>query len=126
MLSSHLALLREGHFRELLHIFSHIKKRMNSEMVFDPSDTDIDMDSFQRQDWSYSIYSSLGEKLKEPLPPNMPQPLGNGFKIHCFVDADHAEESLNCRSRTGFIVMLKNVPIYWNSKKQTTVETSTF
>ena len=52
MLSSHLALPREGHFQELLHIFAYPKKHMNSEMVFDQSDPDIDMDSFQRQDWS--------------------------------------------------------------------------
>ena len=56
----------------------------------------------------------------------MPPPLGNGFKLRCFVDADHAGESLTRRSRTGFIVMLNNAPIYWHSKKQTTVETSTF
>ena len=56
----------------------------------------------------------------------MHQKLGNGFKLHCFVDADHAGESLTCRSRTGFIVMLNNAPIYWHSKKQTTEETSTF
>ena len=60
MLSSHLALTREGHFQELLHIFSYLKKHINSEMVFDPSDPDIDMDSFQHQDWSYSMYSSPG------------------------------------------------------------------
>ena len=55
MLSSHLALPREGHFQEILHIFAYLKKHMNSDMVFDPSDPDIDMDSFRRQDWSYSI-----------------------------------------------------------------------
>ena len=80
-------------------------------MLSDPSDPDVDMDSFQRQDWSYSIYSSPGEELKASLPPNMPQPLVNGFKIRCFVDADHAGECLTCRARTGFIVMLNNAPI---------------
>ena len=34
-------------------------------MVFDPSDPDIDMDSFQRRDWSYSICSSPGEGLRK-------------------------------------------------------------
>ena len=126
MLSSHLALPGEGNFQELPHIFAYLKKHMNSEMVFDPSDPNIDMDSFQRQDWSYSIYSSPGEELKEALPPNMPQSLGNGFKLRCFVDADHVGESLTCRSSTGFIVILNNAPIYWHPKKQTTVKTSTF
>ena len=52
------------------------------------------MNSFQRQDWSYLIYSLPGEELKEALPPNMPKPLGHVFKIRCFVDADHAGESI--------------------------------
>ena len=82
-------------------------------MIFDPSEQDIDMKSFQRQDWSYSIYSSPGEELKEVLPPNMPHLLGNGFKIRSFVDTDHAGESLTLRSRTGFVVILNDTPIYW-------------
>ena len=58
MLSLHLLLPREGHFQDLLHVFSYLKKHMNTEMVFDPSEPYIDMNSFHRQDWSYSIYSS--------------------------------------------------------------------
>ena len=56
----------------------------------------------------------------------MPQPLGNGFKIRCFMDADHAGESLTCRPRTRFIVILNNAPFYWFSKKQSTIKTSNF
>ena len=94
-------------------------------MVFDPSESDIEMNSFQRQDWSNSIYSLPGEELKEVPPPNMPQPLQNGFKIRCLVDADNDGESLTRRSRTSFIVMQNNSNIYWYSKKQSTFETST-
>ena len=64
--------------------------------------------------------------MKEALPPNTPKPLGHGFKIFCFLDSNHVGESLTRRSRTGFIVMLKNSPIYWHSKKQTSVEKITF
>ena len=64
VLSSHLAIPREGHMQELLNVFTYLKKQMNTEMVFDPSDPEIDMNSFQRQDWSYLIYSSPGEELK--------------------------------------------------------------
>ena len=35
MMSSHLALPREGHLEQLYHIFAHIKKYYNTEMVFD-------------------------------------------------------------------------------------------
>ena len=126
VLSSLLGISREGHFEELLHIFAYLKKHINSEMLFDPSIPDIDMNYFQRQDCSYSIYSSPGDTMEETLPPNIPTPLGVGFKIRCFVDSDYAGESLTERSRTGFILFLNRTPICWNTKKQTLVETTTF
>jgi hypothetical protein len=126
MMSSHLALPREGHFAEVIHIFAHLKKHHNSEMVFDPSIPEIDMNQFPREDWGYSIYSTPGEDLKELLPPNMPKPLGEEFVLRVYVDADHAGETLTRRSRSGFIVFLNNAPIYWSSKKQTSCETSTY
>ena len=126
MMSSHLALPREGHLQEVFHIFAYLKKHMNTEMVFDPSEPEIDPNSFVRQDWGYSIYSSPGEESKETLPEGMPTPRGQGFKIRVYVDADHAGELLTRRSRTGFIVMLNNAPIYWHSKKQTSCETSSY
>ena len=46
--------------------------------------------------------------------------------MRCFVDADHASDSITRRSRTGFVIYLNTAPIYWYSKKQTTVETSSF
>ena len=49
MFSSHVVLPREGHMRELLHIFAYLKNHLNSEMVFDPSEPEIDMNSFQLQ-----------------------------------------------------------------------------
>ena len=43
-----------------------------------------------------------------------------------FVDADFAGDKVTRRSRTGFIVMLNNAPIYWYSKHQTACKTSSF
>ena len=122
MMSSHLALPRKGHLEEVYHIFGYLKKHHNAEMPFDPTEPEIDMSQFERQDWSMSIYGDVDEEL----PPNMPKPLGKSMKMRVYVDSDHAGESLTRRSRTGFIVFLNNAPIYWMSKKQTTCETSTF
>ena len=63
---------------------------MNSEIVFDPTFPEIDMNDFQKQDWSWSIYSYLGEELKEELRPDIPEPLDQPFVIQVYVDADHA------------------------------------
>jgi hypothetical protein len=42
------------------------------------------------------------------------------------VDADHASDTITRRSRTGFLVYLNCSPIYWSSKKQNSVESSSF
>ena len=39
MMSLHLAFPREGHLKKVLHMFAHLKKCHNSELVFDPSDS---------------------------------------------------------------------------------------
>ena len=49
---------------------------------------------------------------KKSLPPNMPKPLGNEVVIRCFVDADHAGDTITRRSRTGFIIFVNNASIY--------------
>ena len=46
--------------------------------------------------------------------------------MRAFVDSDHAGDFTTRRSRTGFLVWLNNSLIYWHSKKQTTIETSSF
>jgi hypothetical protein len=43
-----------------------------------------------------------------------------------YVDADHAHNLVTRRSITGILVMLNNMPIIWISKRQKTVETSTY
>ena len=123
MMSSHLALPREGHLQQLYHIFAYLKKHHNAEMVFDPSDPVVDESMFSRRDWTTSEF---GLSLTEDLPDNMPEPRGFGFTMRAFVDADHAGDSVTRRSRTGFLVYLNSAPIYWLSKKQSGVETSSF
>jgi hypothetical protein len=43
-----------------------------------------------------------------------------------YVDADHAHDLFMRRSITVILFMLNNVPIRWISKRQKTVETSTY
>ena len=63
MMSSHLALPRKGHLTALTHVFAYLKAHHNSDMVFDPSEPDLDMANFPREDWSLSIY---GDAKEEP------------------------------------------------------------
>lgn len=121
ILSSHFVMPREGHLKQLYHVFAFLKNHHNSCIVFDPSYPDIDLDEFPRCDWRQ--YYDDGE---EQILDGCPRPLGKELLIHAHIDADFAGEGLIRRSRTGYIVILNNAPIYWNSKKQTACETSSF
>ena len=47
-------------------------------------------------------------------------------QLNCFVDADHAGNQITRRSHTGVLLFVCRAPIIWYSKRQNTVETSTF
>ena len=121
-LASMMALPREGHLDQLYNVFAYLKIKHNAEMVFDPSEPDIDMSAFPAEDWSHTVY----DDAKEDIASDFPAPRGFGFKIRAFVDADHAGNLVTRRSRTGFIIFLNNSPIYWSSKRQSGIETSSF
>eukprot|EP00537_Pseudo-nitzschia_pungens_P006437 CAMPEP_0172357460 /NCGR_PEP_ID=MMETSP1060-20121228/1836_1 /TAXON_ID=37318 /ORGANISM="Pseudo-nitzschia pungens, Strain cf. cingulata" /LENGTH=79 /DNA_ID=CAMNT_0013078161 /DNA_START=614 /DNA_END=850 /DNA_ORIENTATION=+ len=70
--------------------------------------------------------SDLYPDAKEVIPPDAPEAFGKGVIMSCFVDADHAGCKATRRSHTGIIIFLNRAPIMWFSKRQTTVETSTF
>ena len=94
MISLHLELPCKGYLKEFFYVFAYLKKHMNSELVFDPTGPEIDKDSFQKQDWKYSVYSTTGVKLKEEIPHNMTNPLGLPFSMPIFLDADHAGDTV--------------------------------
>ena len=48
------------------------------------------------------------------------------MSVNVFVDASHAEEKLTYLSHTVIIIYVNNTPIDLFSKRQNTVETSTF
>ena len=65
-------------------------------------------------------------EAEDPCPPNMPTPRGEAVTINAFVDADHAGNLVTCRSHTGILLYCNLAPIQWFSKRQNTVESSTF
>jgi hypothetical protein len=121
MLLSHNALPRVGHLDAVFRIFSYLKTKTNARLVLDPTYADIDYESFPKENWC-EFYGNA----KEHLPPNAPAPRGKPVEVRCYVDADHAGDQLMRRSRSGIVILLNSAPTMWYSKKQNTVETSTF
>ena len=107
MLSSYLAMPRDGHLQQVLHIFSHIKHHHNSRIIMDPSYPGIKVSDFPDYDWENHYHG-----YKEEIPDNAPEALGLEMVIQAFVDANHAEDLLTRCSRTDFIIIVNSAPIY--------------
>ena len=56
----------------------------------------------------------------------MPRPRGRPVSTTAFVDASHASNKKTRRSHTGYLIFINRAPIMWYSKRQQTVEASTF
>ena len=76
---------------------------------------------FKDYDWEDSYKGD-----KEAMPKDAPIPRGNSVTTHYFVDADHARDVVTRRSQIDILIFINRAPITFFSKKQNTVEVSTF
>jgi hypothetical protein len=128
-LSHHLVAPRTGHLHQTLHIFKYLKDHSRSKVVFDPSYVDIndnDLPPEARALERAKFMAELYPDAVEDIPQNAPAPRGKPVQISCFVDSDHGGDSITRRSRTGILIFINRAPIMWFSKRQNTVETSTY
>ena len=121
MMSSFVAMPREGQLQQLYHIFGYLKLHHNARLVLDSTYPDIDTELFKKRDWK-EFYGDA----KEALPKDAPTLFGHELIIRSFVNADFAGDTISRKSWTVFIMMLHMAPVYWLSKKQTCIETSSF
>jgi hypothetical protein len=121
LMSRYNALPRRGHMDAVLRIFSYLKQHKNSKLVFDTDMRDFPEEMFLKHDWSEMYPDAL-----EEIPENCPTPLGKGVQISVFADAAHADDLVTRRSTTGIIIFVNGTPIRWYSKRQNTVEGSTY
>ena len=110
---------RVGHLAAVLHLYGYLKKHPRSKLVFDP--TPMEHAPHTKHNWEgfYKVH-------KEPLPKDAPEALGNYIQTTCYVDSDHAGDLINRRSRTGVLIFCGMAPIIFYSKKQGSIETSSF
>ena len=127
MMASCVALPRKVHFDQVCHIFGYLKKHHDTELVFGPSSPYINIDDFERREWTTSEFRHLLEEdLKPKRTSNIPAPRCIMFTVRGKVDANHATDTVTRRSWTGFIMCLNNSPTHWFSKKQNDAESSSF
>jgi len=120
-LSSHMALPRGGHLTALLHLSASLESHSRSRLVFDSTPPLLSLRPVDIRAWKQSYHDA-----KERLPPDAPIPRGKAVMTICLVDAGHAGDHATRRSRTGALILINRSPITWLSKKQTSIETSSF
>ncbi len=121
LLSRYLVSPREGHLQQAYRIFAYLKQFNRPALIFDDSEPKIMTDNFHVCDWT-----SQYPNAKERIPPDVPEMLGYSVVTTCYVDADHAGCQTTRRSHTAILIYVNCAPILWYSKRQNTVESSTF
>ena len=106
---------------KLFNIFSYLRANLSFLLSFKSGRMNNDYSKFKEVDWS-EFYPNA----EEVIPLNVTTPMGSSVTITVWVDANHAGNLANRRSHTGFIIYKNQVPIIWYSKKQSTVEASSF
>jgi len=119
MMAAFSAAPRKGHLQAVFHMFAYLKQHGRSKIVFD--DSYIDMPVPSLPDWS-DFYPDA----KEEIPFDAPEPRGKAVQTLTFCDSDHAGDKVTRRSRTGILLYVNRALVNWFSKKQNSVETSTF
>jgi hypothetical protein len=57
---------------------------------------------------------------------NVPEPLIDELAITVFVDSDHAHDKITRTSVTGMMIFVGKTPIFFSSKQQGAIKTSTY
>jgi hypothetical protein len=120
-LSQHLCSPRVGHLDAVYSIFRYLQKNMSKNpgrLGFDPVRVPTPKDVVDVPDEHLRHWEEFYPDAEDVLPPGMPEPLGN--------NANHAGNLATRRSHTGILIYVNNAPIVWFSKRQNTVESSSF
>ena len=117
---------RKGHLERALRVFGYLKKKPNRRTMIDSRDPLITGGDFEAAE-------ALAAKMREDYPDaaemvdtDLPPPLVGEIAITAFVDSDHAHDKVTRRSMTGILILLGRTPVYYHSKRQGSVETSTY
>jgi hypothetical protein len=114
---------REGHMKAMIRVFGYLRDHADGRLLIDTDVAPIRDNCLISSGYNWSEFYP---DACETLPHDMLKPEGNEATVTCYVDTDHARDQLTRRSVTGIVLLLNNTPLVWMSKRQKTVETSTY
>jgi hypothetical protein len=72
------------------------------------------------------IFKDFYPDAAEELDTRLPIPLIDELEVTTFVDSDHAHDKVTRRSITGLLITVGRTPVFFMSKRQGAIETSTY
>ncbi len=125
-LSRFTAAPRKGHLDRVLRVFGYLKKRSNRRIMVD-SDNPVFTGEVEMLDHDYSEeFMEQYPDAHEEIDAKLPEALVDEMAITVFVDSDHAHDKVTRRSITGIIMFVGRTPVFYSSKRQGSIETSTY
>ena len=103
-------------------VFGYLKKFPKGKIVVDSGYQDNS--AFKINE--YQNWKEFYPDAEEELPDDMPTPFGKAVHITIYVDTDHAHDTVTRCSVSAILIFVNNTPIWWHSKWQKTVKTSTY
>ncbi len=117
---------RRGHLDRAIKVFGYLKKRPNRRICVDSRDPRLKgFESELEKDFSKTLGQEYPDSTEE-INAKLPSPKVGEISITAFVDSDHAHDKVTRRSVTGLIILLGRTPIFFSSKRQGAIETSTY
>jgi hypothetical protein len=113
---------RVGHLERLKRMYGYIKKFPDGFIRYRTDEPDHSGIQEPAYDWSSSIYGKVQEMIGEDIP----EPKGKPVILTTYKDANLYHDLITGRSVTAVLHLINQTPFDWYTKRQSTVETSTF
>jgi hypothetical protein len=113
---------REEHLKGVKRILSYLKTFPKGRVIIDTLYPDHSMYPVEEHSNGMEFYPDASAEIPKDLPPEK----GPRVRMTANIDADHSHDLVIRRSITGILIMLSIMLIKWISKRQKTVETSTY
>jgi hypothetical protein len=114
---------RQGHLQLARHIWGYLKKFPHHQLVARSEPMVLHKDALTG---FITDFSDEYKDAQEEIDPGLPPPRGKPLETFIFFDSDHAHNKVTRRSLTGCLVVVGSTPIYWISKRQGAIASSTY
>ncbi len=113
---------RIGHIERLKRIYGYLSKTKHYAIRYRTYPPDYSQLPVQEYDWSRNVYG----QVQEEIPSDVPTPLGEPVVTTTFFDANLMHDITTGKSVTAVLHFANTTPFDWYSKRQATVENSTY